>query len=357
MTDKTTRIIDIAKMARVSIGTVDRVLHNRGKVSDDKKERIEKILKELNYKPNEVARFLASKRNYKLAALIPSSSDGDYWNIIQGGIDKATEELNKFNLSLEYFHFDQYSQSSYQQKAEQILQQEFDGVLISALYEESAAKLSNQLESKDIPYIYIDSNISEQNNLAYFGGNSFLSGTIAAKLLIKEIGTGGNIILTHVMYKRDEVSAQMKTREFGFLDYLSQTNFSGQIYDIELTPNSQSENIEKLKQILMESSKPIGGIVFNSRIYQLISLLDKLDTSLTNKMRLIGYDAIIRNAEYLKQDRIMYLISQHPELQGYGSLKALGNYVVFKQTPDKMNYMPIDILIKENVDYNKNYKL
>ena len=56
-------IKDIAERAGCSIGTVDRVIHNRGKVSEPVKDRILQIMKELDYKPNVNARVLASKRS------------------------------------------------------------------------------------------------------------------------------------------------------------------------------------------------------------------------------------------------------------------------------------------------------
>ena len=46
------RIKDIARLANVSTGTVDRVLHNRGEVSAKSREKVEKVLKEINYQPN-----------------------------------------------------------------------------------------------------------------------------------------------------------------------------------------------------------------------------------------------------------------------------------------------------------------
>ena len=48
MTDKI-RIKDIAQQSGVSVGTVDRVLHNRPNVSPAAREKVEKILKEMNY--------------------------------------------------------------------------------------------------------------------------------------------------------------------------------------------------------------------------------------------------------------------------------------------------------------------
>ena len=43
------RIKDIAKMADVSVGTVDRVIHGRSGVSEASRKRVEEILKQLDY--------------------------------------------------------------------------------------------------------------------------------------------------------------------------------------------------------------------------------------------------------------------------------------------------------------------
>ena len=58
------RIKDIAKMADVSVGTVDRVIHGRSGVSESSRKRVEEILKQLDYQPNMYASALASNKKY-----------------------------------------------------------------------------------------------------------------------------------------------------------------------------------------------------------------------------------------------------------------------------------------------------
>lgn len=58
----TVGVKEIARLANVSIGTVDRVLNNRVGVSEKTKAKILKIIEELNYQPNIFARRLASKK-------------------------------------------------------------------------------------------------------------------------------------------------------------------------------------------------------------------------------------------------------------------------------------------------------
>ena len=66
------RIVDIAKMAGVSVGTVDRVIHNRGRVSEENKKKVQAILEMVHYQPNLMARSLASKKQYHFVAIIRS---------------------------------------------------------------------------------------------------------------------------------------------------------------------------------------------------------------------------------------------------------------------------------------------
>ncbi|MFD1905082.1 LacI family DNA-binding transcriptional regulator [Paenibacillus rhizoplanae] len=52
---------DVAKQAGLSVNTVSRVLNNRGYISDKTKEKVYRVMKEMNYQPNEMARALFRK--------------------------------------------------------------------------------------------------------------------------------------------------------------------------------------------------------------------------------------------------------------------------------------------------------
>ena len=63
---------DIAKLAGVSTATVSNVLNgNTSEVSAVTKERIEKIIKEVDYKPNAMARSLAKKESRMIGLVVP----------------------------------------------------------------------------------------------------------------------------------------------------------------------------------------------------------------------------------------------------------------------------------------------
>ncbi|MDR1523787.1 MAG: LacI family DNA-binding transcriptional regulator, partial [Tannerella sp.] len=110
---KNYRIKDIAAKAGVSAGTVDRVLHNRGRVSEDALKKVRKALEELDYQPNLIARSLASKKACRMITLMPSFKPGEYWAEVSKGIDKVERELSDYHLQIERKFFNQYDKDSF----------------------------------------------------------------------------------------------------------------------------------------------------------------------------------------------------------------------------------------------------
>ncbi|MCD7974014.1 MAG: LacI family DNA-binding transcriptional regulator [Candidatus Azobacteroides sp.] len=347
------RIIDIARMAGVSPGTVDRVLHKRGRVSEEKKRKIEAVLQQLDYEPNIMARSLAKKRIYTFVSLTPSFKEGEYWEDVNEGIESAARELKTFHAVLKQFFYDQYDRKDFIRAIEDIKKEKFDGLLVATLFGEEVIEYSQELDEQEIPYIYIDANIPGQNNLAYFGADSHRSGAIAAKLLLKEINMDSDIVLVHYELKADQSSTQVSAREKGFREYLKESGFNGKVHILEYSKEGLPDN--EVVEILKRKDKLTGFVVFNSRIHELVSSFQKNDLLHPN-IKLIGYDTIVENVKALENGLIDYLIAQRAEMQGYNGIKALGNYLIFNKAIDKMNYMPIDILIKENIRYYNNFK-
>ncbi len=74
MQKKKATIKDVAQAANISIGTVDRVMHNRGGVSKKTEEKIKRIAAELNYTPSTIAQALVTqKNNIKIAVIYPDT--------------------------------------------------------------------------------------------------------------------------------------------------------------------------------------------------------------------------------------------------------------------------------------------
>lgn len=349
---KNMRIKDIAEMAGVSTGTVDRILHERGKVSEEARHKVDKVLKEIDYHPNLIARSLALKKKYKILALIPHYENGEYWQIVCSGIDKAEAELSSYNIEVRRIYFDQYDKSSFDALIGIVEQDEYHGVLIATLFKDSALALSGKLDILKIPYILIDAYIDHTNCLAYYGTNSYDSGYIAAKLMFEQIEPDDDIAIFRFIRKGDAYSTQVMKREEGFRDYLSAHQYTGSIYPIHIHADDLGKNRKLLDEFFDEHKRISAGIIFNSRVHV---LCDYFKNKAHENFKLIGYDILSKNINYLNEGLVTHLIAQRPEVQGFNSIRALFRYLILKEKSEQINYMPIDILMKENIRYYNNY--
>jgi LacI family transcriptional regulator len=134
MNNKTIRIKDIALKAKVSVGTVDRVIHNRGKVAEKVRLRIQRIIDESNYEPNLMARALGSKKQYRFAALIPDHEIDSYWQAPKAGIELAVKELKQYGVSVEQFVFNPFDVHSYVEKAAELTASNPEGIFLSPIF-------------------------------------------------------------------------------------------------------------------------------------------------------------------------------------------------------------------------------
>ncbi|MDR2920607.1 MAG: substrate-binding domain-containing protein [Tannerella sp.] len=346
------RIKDIAVMAGVSVGTVDRVLHKRGRVSEEAQKKVEKALKEINYQPNLIARSLASKKVCRILTIIPSYQPGDYWSIVYEGIAKAEQEFSDYHLEVKPLYFNQYDKSSFDLLIPEIQKETCQGVIIAPLFKESSLKLTQYLDEQSIPYILIDAFIENTKSLAYYGTDSYTSGYLSGRLLFKQIQADNNLLLFNIIRKGSTESPQVSMREKGFRDYLSEAGFQGSIYPISISAEYPEDNTYILNTFLKKRNNIKAGIIFNSRVHIAASYF--LKHKITDFF-MIGYDTIDANIPYLKNGIVSHLIAQRPEVQGYNSVKALFYHLSLNQAVEKINYMPIDILMKENIDYYNNY--
>lgn len=347
------RIKDIAELAGVSTGTVDRILHKRGRVSAEAREKVEKVLQEIDYHPNLIARSLALKKEYKIVILLPSFSEGDYWNKFNEGLIEAKRTYSSYNVKIEPLYFDVFDKSSFDKLIPQIEAIDCQGVIITTHFKDSVVELSKQLDGRQIPYILADAYVEGTNCLTYYGNHSYDSGLIAGRILFEQIKPSDDIVIFRFFHKGNQYSTQVTTREQGFREYLSSAGHRGEIHTVAIHADKPEQNAPILDRFFEDHSHINKGIIFNSRAYIVGKYLSEKEN--TNAFSLIGYDAIDANVEYLNRDYISHLIAQRPEVQGFNCVKTLFRYLILGHTPKAINYMPIDILLKENIKYYDNY--
>lgn len=343
------RIKDIAEKAGVSVGTVDRVLHQRPNVSKAALAKVKEALKEMNYQPNMYASALAQNRSYTFYLILPKHASEAYWDEIEEGVMKACDVRRDFHVNAKIIYYQRMQDQTFARACKECLDGKPDGVIIVPTEPETTRRFTDQLHSLSIPFVLLDSYLPELNPLTFYGQDSQSSGYFAAKMLML-IAAGEKEIMLMKMTKDGKVaSKQQDSREAGFKRYMNEFHKEVRIHEMELPLDGKENDFEPiLDSFFKEKPQLRHAITFCSKAHIIGEyILRKKKTH----MKVMGYDMVQQNEECLRKGSISFLIAQHAYMQGYYCIDALFRSIVLKRKVKAVNYMPIEILSKENVDF------
>jgi LacI family transcriptional regulator len=299
-----------------------------------------------------MASTLASKKSYSFALLIPEPvSEEAYWNKPMVGVRKAFQEIHQYGVKITIHLFKQTDSKTFQAEADHILLGNPEGVVLAPFFSRESKEFVAELKKRDIPYVFIDSNIIDSEKLSYIGQDSFQSGTLAARLLDYSITKNASILILHFAKERDNMN-HLVQREKGFYEYFSLNKPENKrvLITLEIAEPTNSGFQEQIKTVLNNDANIQGIFVTNSQVYYVGRILEQLDRK---GIRVIGHDLINENISFLKKGIVDFLICQRPEEQGYRAIITLFDYLILKKEVNNENYTSIDIITKENLDYYK----
>lgn len=342
---KNYRIKDIAQLANVSKGTVDRVLHKRGNVSKKALDSVNAVLSEIDYQPNLIARNLKNNKAYRVCILMPNPNSDPYWIPCIEGINDAKIEFKSFNVIVETYFFEPNSTISFLDTNEILLKSTPDAVLLVPLFYKETLKVIDNYNSLGIISGTFNNQIKSKRINSFVGQNLFQSGKVAAKLL-DLILDEGLIAIIHID-EEYENALHMQEKEKGFRNYfLENKDRKFNLKTLYLKhPNFKRTLIDFLK-----SETDLKGIfITTSKSYQIAEVLSKMNDT---KKAIVGYDLLEQNIDFLQSKYIDFLIHQNPKRQAFIGTSALVEHLIFDKKIEKEVLLPIEIINSENViDY------
>ena len=338
---------DVANAAGVSIGTVDRVLNKRGRVANETISRVEAVARDLNFAPNRTASSLSRARTHVFVAVLPMpEQDGGYWNLIVQGMERAIEELDY--VEVEFLFYDRFDPASFERLATGLTHQQPDGVILAPSIESPARSLVEQVDPRMV--VLIDGDLPDSGVLTTISQDSIESGLLAGKLL--DLLCPGESRLLSVTVGVDDHHLQLRRK--GFERYFAAIADAGQPQrPLEHLVITDSRDWAQLDAWFTGAGgrTPGGAVsgifVTNAAAHEVVTR--RPDALVT---RIVGYDLIPENARALQEGRIDFIINQQPENQGYQALLAIHRARVLGEPVADVIRMPIDIVMRENLDFH-----
>jgi LacI family transcriptional regulator len=171
-------IVEVAKKAQVSLGTVSRVINNDVHVAPETRERVSAVMQEMQYVANRQARGLKGMKTNVIGVLVPDLATS-YIGGIMHGID-AELALHKFELMLFTHHRIAVKEASY---VANMVQGMVDGLLL--VLPRNIADYTDTLTRQNFPFVVIDHQGSG-DPCPSVGATNWQGGYNATEYLIKQ---------------------------------------------------------------------------------------------------------------------------------------------------------------------------
>lgn len=342
MPKKKYTIKDIAELAGVSTGTVDRVLHKRGKVSDEAQAKVDKVLTKIEYRANPIARNLKNNKTYKVCILIPDARYDPYWNPAHEGIQEAIEEFSVFGIMVDQHLYHPHSRTSFVEKAQEVIELCPDAILMPPIFQDEALSILKQCADKNIRVALFNNHIESLEYGTFIGQDMEQTGRIAADLIFKMVGPKTKIAIVHI-----DMEPHMQLKENGFKSYFQNKRKDPFPLEIKIFKTDKTEDFEEEITLFFKENTAFSAIfVTNSKTYKLVRVLEKNE----HRPILVGYDLLKENINYLKEGKIDFLIHQKPKRQAYLAIAYFSEFFLFGKILPKQYLLPIDIITSENVN-------
>ncbi len=344
--DKVTYTIkDIASMAGVSIGTVDRVLHKRGNVSAKSSEKVNAVLAKIDYEPCSAAKVLASRRKGIVIGITYPAIDCDFWNEIDSGIKEAEKILSTYGVSFIVHTSSDYSIEGQKDAVSYLVSQGVSGIIIGAVVNFGLGDIESCIP-ENIPFATIIDKTSSPRVLFHVGPDDMALGALAAKLMsLYAAAAPLNVVI--VSSNNQFIGSQLRIAGFvskasAELDNitLAQTIIGSGLSDGELNDDLYI----KAKEVLDKYPQMNAFYVMNG-IFD--GVARAIDESGRSDIILITHESSGSLKDYLDRGVVKASIYQHPARQMFIALRLMFSYLSGAGLDSRIYVPEIQVLLKE----------
>lgn len=335
-------IKEIAELAGVSRGTVDRVLNNRGSVNAETAEKIRSIVKQLDYKPNPAGIALAAqKKKYLIGVILFSTKNPFFDDVMQGFLDKA-EELSLYGCEISVKRV-AYHPEAQLSAIRACLKEGVKGLILTPYDDDSIRNELNKLCCGGIPVITVNSDIEGVRRLTYVGSDYYNSGEAAGSLM--KLVTSGPVKLgivngdDHILCHTQRIS--------GFVDKLS----GDERFKVICRGESLDDNKKAYDLVshMLREHPELNAFYFTAAgVYGGCRAIAELAPD--RDIKVITFDEVPSTVEMMHRNIITATICQEPYWQGSKSLELMFSCLSDKEADIQNSYYAkLSIKIKEIV--------
>lgn len=324
----------IAEKAGVSIGTVDRVLHDRPYVKAEVRERVLQVLEELDYQPNRMASALATSGTARRLAVVQPEWEPYVRDSIAEGVADFREERRDYNVTVDVRCYEPDDTAACLKLVDQVAKNGAQGIALCASDCEAVRAKLTALAERKIPVVTFNSDIPSGPRLCYVGEDAHHAGRVAGEIAAKFLRPGDPLLLVYA----GPAYAGHKARADGFLERLEELGFRREDCRIAATHNDYDKTFAAVSAALEEDTTL--GYIYMANISVPACVEAIRRQGRTGKVRVLSHDSGPEIRRFLKEGLVDFTIDQNLVYQSYQSLTLLFRMIAEHKPPEKDCFYP-----------------
>ncbi|WP_367356726.1 LacI family DNA-binding transcriptional regulator [Mesotoga sp.] len=322
-------IRDLAEAAGTSISTVSRVLNNKPDVSQETRERIERIAVEIGYIKNNAVSILRGNTSNTVGVMFDSDLDQFFAEVLKG-IEKRARKARYQIVLMNYA-------GSGEEEIRTLLEKRVDGLLIIPSWENLEA--IEKLSKTDLPLVVIGRFIKNIRS-DEIHTDDVKGGILATNFLIDK----GCRNLLMINGPRENSAARMRYE--GFSEAVSSSRIEVRSKEIMLHKTGYRPGYFVIKEIFSRGERFDGVFCFNDlTAFGVITALKEMGIKVPEEVSVVGYDNIEFSGIF---SPALTTVNIGKEKIGYEAFKMLLERIDGKRQEVKRKALDVDLVIRES---------
>lgn len=318
----------LAEICGVSRATVDRVIHNRGKVAPEVEQRIRRAAEQYGFQPNQVGKALARARNpIKIGVLVHLSRIEFFQELLEGiyAGQKEVHALGGEVIIKEQRDFDAEGQI---RLLDEMIAEGVNGIALPPAQSSRLCDRLNSLSQSGIPIVTYNTELEGLNKLCHVGVDNVQGGRISAYLMnLLLCGNGGKVLLI----SGHQTQQSNYQREDGFRLECASRFRNIEVAAVKMNADEEKKAYDITMQTIREIPDLDGIYMISNGLEGTCRALE--DCGMAGKIQVVACDLVPVARKYLEKGVLQFVIDQDAHSQGSMPSKILFDHLFSNTKP------------------------
>ena len=334
------KIKTIAEKLGVSIGTVDRAFHNRGRISEKTRARVLQLAQELGYTPNLAARHLRLNRHFRISVNLPFTI-ASFFDPLRAGVSEGAIPFGH-SLTVEFRSYER-SDDQPQASVNDALDNQVNGIILAPSNTQKTVRLMEQAKSKGASIVCVATDVPESARLTAITAHPFSCGAMSAQVIAESARRPGPIAL--LVGNIENYNQSEKVR--GFRQTLTEFSPANSVGPV-LESNDIPELAYKMIRTAFQRNKNLCGLyVSTANSIPAIHALQSIGR--LSQVAIVTTDLFPELVPLLRDSIVRATIYQCPEMQGNLAAKVLFHYLAQGTMPEPSIEISPQLILRSNL--------